>query len=191
MHRLLIQFAHATSINHNDTLLSEIVQGEDLPLHCRTSKESHFQRNLGPPNTFSGKMNSLFANKSLIERSNIKFPFVGRRPPKLVFSITIHSSRVQQREKGGQYIHLPVMGRSKEANIPLIGPAHHNQMVCNMCILVTRYTIQNWESFLKGHLTTPHIVPKANPRSISQNKFGMAAKQTPPLPNILPKPHSV
>jgi hypothetical protein len=101
-------------------------------------------------------MNSLFVNKSLIERSNIKFPFAGRRPPELVFPITIHSSRVQQREKGGQYIYLPVVGRSKEANIPLIGPVHHNQMVCNMCILVTCYVIQNWESFLKGHLTTPH-----------------------------------
>jgi hypothetical protein len=53
IHRLLIQFAHATSINHNDTLLSEIVQGEDLPLRCRPSKESHFQKNLGPPKYFS------------------------------------------------------------------------------------------------------------------------------------------
>jgi hypothetical protein len=99
IHRLPIQFAHATSINHNDTLLSEIVQGEDIPLRCRPSQEGHFQRNLGPPNTFPGKMNNLFASKSLIERSNIKFPFVGRRPPELVFPITIHSGRVQQREK--------------------------------------------------------------------------------------------
>jgi hypothetical protein len=157
IHWLPIQFTHATSINHNDMLFSKIVQGEDLPLRCRPSKESHFQRNLGPPNTFPGKMNSLFASKSLIEKSNIKFPFVGRKPPELVFPITIHFGRVQQREKGGQYIHLPVVGRSKEANIPLIRPAHHNQMVCNKCILVTRYVIQNWVSFLKGHLTTPHI----------------------------------
>jgi len=99
IHRLPIQFAHATSINHNDTLLSEIVQGDDLPLCFRPSKEGHFQGNLGPPNTFPGKMNSLFASKSLIERSNIKFPFVGRRPPQLIFPITIHSGRVQQREK--------------------------------------------------------------------------------------------
>jgi len=105
-------------------------------------------------------MNSLFASKSLIERSNIEFPFVGRRPPELIFPITIHSGRVQQREKGGQNIHLPVLGRSKEANIALIGPTHHNQVVCNMCIFVTHYVIQNWESFLKEHLTTPHIVPE-------------------------------
>jgi len=91
IYRLPIHFAHATSINHNDTLLSEVVQGEDLPLRCRPSKESHFQWNLGPPNTFPGKMNSLFASKSLIERSNIKFPFVRRRPPELIFPITIHS----------------------------------------------------------------------------------------------------
>jgi hypothetical protein len=148
VHRLPIQFAHTTSINHN-TLLSEIVQGEDLSLCCRPSKESHFQRNLGLPNTFSRKMNNLFASKSLIERSNIKYPFMGRRPPELVIPITIHSSRVQQREKRGQYIHLPVVGRSKEANIPLIGPAHHNQMVCNMCIFITCYVIQNWKSFFK------------------------------------------
>jgi hypothetical protein len=37
IHRLPIHFAHATSINHNDTLLSEIVQGKDLPLRCRPS----------------------------------------------------------------------------------------------------------------------------------------------------------
>jgi hypothetical protein len=90
IHGLPIHFAHATSIDHNDTLLSEIVQGEDLPLRCRPSKESHFQGNLGPPNTFSQKMNSLFARKSLIERSNIKFSFVRRRPPELIFPITIH-----------------------------------------------------------------------------------------------------
>jgi hypothetical protein len=191
IHRLPIHFAHTTSINHNDTLLSEIVEGEDLPLRCRPSEESHFQGNLGPPCTFPGKLNILFASKNLIERSNIKFPFVRRRPPELVFPITIHSSWVQQREKGGQNIHLSVVSRSKEANLPLIGPAPHNQMVCNMCILVTRYVIQNWESYLKGHLTTPHIVPKTDPRSISQNEYGMVIKQTPPLPNILPKPHSV
>jgi len=91
IHRLPIHFAHATSINHNDTLLSEVVQGEDLPLRCRPSKESHFQWNLGPPNIFPGKMNSLFASKSLIERSNIKFLFVRRRPPELIFPLTIHS----------------------------------------------------------------------------------------------------
>jgi hypothetical protein len=120
VHRLSIQFAHTTSINHNNTLLSEIVQDEDLPLRCRPSKESHFQMNLGLPNTFPRKMNSLFASKSLIERSNIKFLFVGRRPPELVIPITIHSGRVHQREKGGQYIHLPIMCHSKEANIPLL-----------------------------------------------------------------------
>jgi hypothetical protein len=162
IHRLSIHFAHATSINHNDTLLSEIVQSEDLPLRCRPSEESHFQRSLGPPNTFSGKINSLFASKSLIERSKIKFPFVRRGPPELVFPSTIYSRRVQQREKGSQNSHLSVVGRSKEANIPLIGPAHHNQVVCNKCILVTSYVIQNWESFLEGHLTTPHIVPKTD-----------------------------
>jgi hypothetical protein len=91
IHRLPIHFAHATSINHNDTLLSEVVQGEDLPLRYRPSKESHFQGNLGPPNTFPGKMNSLFSSNSLIEGSNIKFPFVRRRPPELIFPITIHS----------------------------------------------------------------------------------------------------
>jgi hypothetical protein len=89
--RLPIHFAHATSINHNDTLLSEIVQGENLPLLCRPSKESHFQGSFGPPNTFLGKMNSLFASKSLIEKFNIKFPFVRSRPPELIFPITIHS----------------------------------------------------------------------------------------------------
>jgi hypothetical protein len=90
IHRLPIHFEHATSINHSDMFLSEVVQGEDLPLRCRPSKESHFQQNLGPPNTFQGKMNSLFASKSLIERSNIKFPFVRRRPPELIFPLTIH-----------------------------------------------------------------------------------------------------
>jgi len=120
VHQLSIQFADTTSINHNNTLLSEIVQDEDLPLRCRPSKESHFQRNLGLPNTFPRKMNSLFASKSLIERSNIKFLFVGRRPPELVIPITIHSGRVHQREKGGQYLHLPIMCHSKEANIPLL-----------------------------------------------------------------------
>jgi hypothetical protein len=73
--RLPIHFAHATSINHNDTLLSEIVQGEDLPLRCCPSKESHFQGNLGPPYTFPWKMNIHSASKNLVERSNIKFPF--------------------------------------------------------------------------------------------------------------------
>jgi len=91
IHQLPIPFAHATSINHNDTLLPEIVQGKDLPLRCRPSKESHFQGNLGSPNTFPEKMNSLFASKSLIERSNIKFSFVRRRPPKLILPIIIHS----------------------------------------------------------------------------------------------------
>jgi hypothetical protein len=60
-------------------------------LRCRPSEESHFQGNLGPPYTFPGKMNILFASRSLIERSNIKFSFVRRRPPELVFPITIHS----------------------------------------------------------------------------------------------------
>jgi len=187
VHWLPIHFAHTTSINHNDTLLSEIVQGEDLSLRCCPSEESHFQRNLGLPYTFPGKMNNLFASSNLVEKSNIKFPFMRRRPPESVFPITIHSSWVQRREKGGQDIHLPVVGRSKE----LIGSTPHNQMVCNKCILVTRYVIQNWDSYLKGHLATPHIVPETDPRSISQNESGMATKQTPPLPNILPKPHSV
>jgi hypothetical protein len=31
IHRLPILFAHTTSINHNDTPLSEIVQTKDLP----------------------------------------------------------------------------------------------------------------------------------------------------------------
>jgi len=85
IHRFPIRFAHATSINHYDMLLPEVVQGEDLPLCCRPSKESHFQGNLGPPNTFPRKMDSLFANKSLVERSNIKFPFMRRIPPELIF----------------------------------------------------------------------------------------------------------
>jgi hypothetical protein len=76
VHRLSIHFAHATSINHDDTLFSEIVQGEDLPLRCRPSEESHFQGNLGPPYTFPGKMNNLFASKNLVERSNINFLIV-------------------------------------------------------------------------------------------------------------------
>jgi hypothetical protein len=91
IHRVPIHFAHATSINHYKTLLSEIVQGEDLPLRCRSSEENYFQGNLGPPYTFPAKMNILFASENLIERSNIKFPFVRRRPPELVFSITIRS----------------------------------------------------------------------------------------------------
>jgi hypothetical protein len=61
IHKLPIHFAHVTSINHNDTLFSEIVQGENLPLRYRPSEESHFQRSLGSPNTFPGKMNSLNA----------------------------------------------------------------------------------------------------------------------------------
>jgi hypothetical protein len=31
IHRLLILFAHATSINHNDLSLSKIVQSKNLP----------------------------------------------------------------------------------------------------------------------------------------------------------------
>jgi hypothetical protein len=31
IHSLPGHFTHAASINHNDTLLSEIVQGEDFP----------------------------------------------------------------------------------------------------------------------------------------------------------------
>jgi hypothetical protein len=92
VHRLPIHFAHATSINHDDTLLFEIVQGDDLPLRCHPSEESHFQGNLGPPYTFPGKMNILFASKNLVERSNIKFPFMRRRLLEPIFPITIHSS---------------------------------------------------------------------------------------------------
>jgi hypothetical protein len=40
-------------------------------------------------------MSNLFASKSLIERSNIKIPFVKRRPPELVFPFTIHFGGVQ------------------------------------------------------------------------------------------------
>jgi len=38
IHSLPVHFAHATSINHNDTLLSEIVQGKDFPKRCRPRK---------------------------------------------------------------------------------------------------------------------------------------------------------
>jgi len=70
MYRRPNHFAHTTSINH-----------------C--------QRNLGPPNTFPGEKIFLFASKDLIERSNIKLPFVRRSPPKLVFPFTSHSSPKQ------------------------------------------------------------------------------------------------
>jgi hypothetical protein len=59
-------------------------------------------------------------------------------------------------------------------------------MSCHERILVESYVIQTWESFLEGHLSAPHIILESDPRSITQNKFGMATKQTPPFPNVLP-----
>jgi hypothetical protein len=56
IHRLSIHFAHATSINHNDTLLSEVVQSEDLPLRCRPSKKkATFKGTLVRQILFQGK----------------------------------------------------------------------------------------------------------------------------------------
>jgi hypothetical protein len=147
--------------------------------------------NLGPPNTFPGEINYLFASKDLTERSNIKVPFVRRRPPKLVFPFTSHFNGIQQGAKESQEIHLPVVSRSNKANIPLKGTTFQNQVSCNEHILITSYAIQNQESFLEGHPSTPHIIPKFDPVPISQNKSGMITKQTQPLPYVLPKPHSV
>jgi hypothetical protein len=63
-----------------------------FPCAAIQAKKSHFQGNLGPPNTFPGKMNILFGSKNLVERSNIKFPFMRRRLLEPIFPITIHSS---------------------------------------------------------------------------------------------------
>jgi hypothetical protein len=109
----------------------------------------------------------------------------------LVFPFTSHSNGIQQGEDGSQDVHLPVMGHSNKANIPLKGTTLQNQVSCNERILVTSYAIQNQESFLEGHLSTTHIILKSDPGPISQNKFGMTTKQTPPLPYVLPKPHSM
>jgi len=103
-------------------------------------------------------MNYLFASKDFIERSNIKVPFVRRRPPRLVFPFTPHSNGIQQGEEGSQDVRLPVVGHSNKANIPLKGTTHRNQVRCNGCILVTSYAIQNQEIFLGGHLSTPHAL---------------------------------
>jgi hypothetical protein len=59
-------------------------------------------------------------------------------------------------------------------------------MSCHERILVASYVIQAWENFLEGHLSAPHIIPKSDPGSITQNKSDIATKQTPPLPNVLP-----
>jgi hypothetical protein len=59
-------------------------------------------------------------------------------------------------------------------------------MSCHERIIVASYVIQTWESFLEGHLSAPHIIPESDPGSITQNKSGMATKQTLPLPNVLP-----
>jgi hypothetical protein len=85
------------------------------------AKKATFKGTLGPPNTFPEEVNYLFAIKDLIERSNIKVPFVRRRPPKLIFPFTTHSNGMQQGEEGSQDVHLLVFGRSNNANIPLKG----------------------------------------------------------------------
>jgi hypothetical protein len=122
-------------------------------------KKMHFQRNLGSPNTFPRERVYLFASKNLIETSNIKLPFVRRRTPKLIFRFASHSNGIQQGEEGSQDVHLPVVGCSKKANIPLKGTTLQYQVSCNERILITSYAKQNRESFLEGHLSTPHIVP--------------------------------
>jgi hypothetical protein len=88
-------------------------------------------------------------------------------------------------------LELHINGSSKKSDVPLIGPANHYQLVCHESILDTSYVIQNWKSFLEGRLPTPHIIPKTDPGPISQDKSGIATKQAPPLPNVLPNPHSV
>jgi len=70
---------------------------------------------------------------------------------------------------------------SKKSDIPLIGSTYHYQVVCHQSILDTSYFIQNWKSFLEGHLPTPYIIPKTDPGPITQDKSGIATKQAPPL----------
>jgi len=122
------------------------------------AKRNHFQRNLGPPNTFPGERVYLFASKDLIERYNIKLPFVRRRTPKLVSPFTSHSNGIRQGKEGSQDVHLPVVGCLNKANIPLKGTTLRNQVSLNEHILITSYAIQNRESFLERHLSTPHII---------------------------------
>jgi hypothetical protein len=55
IHSLPVHFAHATSINHNDTLFSEIVQGKNFPKRCRPSEEDHFKGALVRQMLFQGK----------------------------------------------------------------------------------------------------------------------------------------
>jgi len=80
---------------------------------------------------------------------------------------------------------------SKKFDISLIGSTYHYQVVYHQSILDTSYFIQNWESFLEGHLPTPYIIPKTDPGPITQDKSGIATKQAPPLPNVLPNPHTM
>jgi hypothetical protein len=60
-----------------------------FPSTAAQAKKDHFQGNLGTPNTFPREMTCLLKGKRLIERSNIKLTFARRRPPKLIFPITI------------------------------------------------------------------------------------------------------
>jgi len=63
----------------------------------------------------------LFASKDLIERSDLKFPFVRRRPPKLIFPIVTHSHGIQEGKEGSQDIHISIVCRSNKIHIPLNG----------------------------------------------------------------------
>jgi hypothetical protein len=56
-----------------------------------------------------------------IKRSDIKFLFARRDPPKLVLSSSSPSIGVQKGIKGGHDIHFPIVSQANKANIPLKG----------------------------------------------------------------------
>jgi hypothetical protein len=117
------------------------------------------------------------------------FPSAAVQVKKATFK-NLDSPNTSQGERS-QDVYLPIMCLSNEFDIALKRSTLQNQMNCHERILVAIYVIQTWESFLEGHLSAPHIIPESDPGSISQNKSGMATKQTPPFPNVLSKPHSV
>jgi hypothetical protein len=59
-------------------------------------------------------------NKDIAVRFYIKQPYSGRYPTKLVFATPSQVKGVQQIEKRGKRIHLPVVSRSKKVNILLM-----------------------------------------------------------------------
>jgi hypothetical protein len=114
------------------------------------------QGNLIPPNTPIRGWSIILGKKDIVVWFDVEQLSLGRNPTKLVFTTPSQYEGMQQIEKRGKEIHLPIVSRSWRVNIPLMKGTRKLQIVWHGSFL----KMCNIEQVQKSYLDSWGLDPR-------------------------------